>query len=183
LIALAIAFQLLSNLFVILSAAKDPLLHIRQNHTALHHRQAASQCARSLPAVMHASAATAAKCHTDAGRTAMLQSNPEIRIILTTVGSREEAARIGRTLVEERLAACATSLPGVESIYNWHGQIESDTETLLLLKTEADRLEALHARLLTLHSYETPEVLVLSVEAASRGYHEWLKTSLAGAAT
>jgi periplasmic divalent cation tolerance protein len=111
----------------------------------------------------------------------MLQSNPEIRIVLTTAGSREEAAGIGRTLVEERLAACATSLPGVESIYHWRGEIETGSETLLLLKTQVDRLEALHTRLMALHSYETPEFLVLSVEAASQGYREWLKASLAGA--
>ena len=109
-----------------------------------------------------------------------LQSDPEVRIVLTTAGSREEAGRIGRTLVEERLAGCATLLPGVESIYHWRGSIETDTETLLLLKTEVDQLDALHKRLLALHSYETPEFLVLSVEAASQGYREWLKASLAG---
>jgi periplasmic divalent cation tolerance protein len=108
----------------------------------------------------------------------MLQSSPEIRIVLTTAGSREEAARIGRTLVEERLAACASLLPGVESIYHWHGEIETGTETLLMLKTEVDQLGALHSRMLELHSYETPEFLVLSVEAASQGYGEWLKASL-----
>jgi len=109
-----------------------------------------------------------------------LQANPAVRIVLTTAGSREEATRIGRTLVEERLAGCATLLPGVESIYHWRGGIETDTETLLLLKTEVDRLDALHARLVALHSYETPEFLVLSVEAASQGYSEWLKASVAG---
>jgi periplasmic divalent cation tolerance protein len=110
----------------------------------------------------------------------MLQSSPEIRIVLTTAGSRDEGASIGRTLVEERLAGCATSLPGVESVYHWNGEIETGTETLLLLKTDVDRLDALHTRLLALHSYETPEFLVLTVEAASQGYREWLKASLAG---
>lgn len=110
----------------------------------------------------------------------MLQSNPEVRIVLTTAGSREEAERIGRALVEERLAGCATSLPGVQSIYHWRGEIETDSETLLLLKTEIGKLDALHTRLLALHSYETPEFLVLSVEAASQGYREWLRASLAG---
>jgi periplasmic divalent cation tolerance protein len=110
-----------------------------------------------------------------------LQSNPEVRIVLTTAGSREEAERIGRALVEERLAGCVTFLPGVESIYHWRGAIETDNETLLLLKTEVDQLDTLHARLVALHSYETPEFLVLSVEAASQGYREWLKASLAGA--
>jgi periplasmic divalent cation tolerance protein len=109
-----------------------------------------------------------------------LHSNPEVRIVLTTAGSREEAERIGRSLVEERLAGCATLLPGVESIYHWRGAIETDTETLLLLKTEVDQLDALHTRLVALHSYETPEFLVLSVEAASQGYREWLKASLSG---
>lgn len=108
----------------------------------------------------------------------MLHSSPDIRIVMTTTGSREEAARIGRTLVEEHLAGCATSLPGVESIYHWRGAVETDTETLLLLKTEADQVEALHTRLLALHSYETPEFLVLTVDAASQGYREWLKASL-----
>lgn len=111
----------------------------------------------------------------------MLEPHPDIRIVLTTVGSREEAARIGHTLVEERLTACATALPGVESIYHWRGEIESGHETLLLLKTKGDRLDALYARLLDLHSYETPEFLVLTVEAASTGYREWLAASLAGA--
>ncbi|HEY2857611.1 MAG TPA: divalent-cation tolerance protein CutA [Terracidiphilus sp.] len=110
----------------------------------------------------------------------MLQSDPDIRIVLTTAGSREEAERIGRTLVEERLAACVTLLAGVESIYHWRGEIERDSETLMLLKTQTDQMEALHARLLKLHSYETPEFLVLTVEAASEGYHRWLKASLAG---
>jgi len=110
----------------------------------------------------------------------MLEPNHDIRIVLTSVGSREEAARMGRTLVEERLAACATSLPGAESIYRWRGEVETGTETLLLLKTEVDQLDALHTRLLALHTYETPELLVLCVDAASRGYREWLKASLAG---
>lgn len=109
----------------------------------------------------------------------MLEPSPEIRIVLTTAGSREEAARIGRTLVEEHLAACATSLPGAESIYYWRGEVESGAETLLLLKTELGQLEALHARLAAIHSYETPEFLVLTVESASRAYHEWLKANLA----
>lgn len=111
----------------------------------------------------------------------MLDPNPDVRIVLTTVGSREEASRIGHTLVEERLAACATALPGAESIYHWRGAIESDHETLMLLKTKQKQLDALYARLLDLHSYETPEILVLTVDAASRGYREWLAASLAGA--
>lgn len=96
------------------------------------------------------------------------------RIVLTTASSRDEAERLGRILVEERLAACATLMPGAESIYRWEGKLESDAETLLLLKTEAGRLDQLEARLHALHSYTTPEFLVLRVDSGSRAYLEWL---------
>ena len=101
-----------------------------------------------------------------------------IRLVLTTTANPEEAARLGRALVEERLAACATLIPAVQSIYRWQGEIESAAETLLLLKTGPEQLAALEARLDELHSYETPEFLVLGVEAASQPYLEWLQESL-----
>jgi periplasmic divalent cation tolerance protein len=108
----------------------------------------------------------------------MLESNSSARIAMTTVGSREEAERLGRVLVEERLAACATLLPGAHSIYHWNDRIESSEECMLLLKTALHRLQALEARLHALHSYETPEFLVLAVEAGSRAYLAWLEASL-----
>ena len=91
----------------------------------------------------------------------MHEAAPPARVVLTTAANRDEAARLGRTLVEERLAACATLIPNVESFYLWQGEVETDAETLLLLKTGTDQLEALEARLRELHSYETPEFLVL----------------------
>jgi periplasmic divalent cation tolerance protein len=100
------------------------------------------------------------------------------RIVLTTTSSPEEADRLGRTLVEERLAACATLVPAVQSIYRWQGQVETATETLILLKTTSAQLPALEARLHELHSYETPEVLVLPVESGSQPYLDWLQSSL-----
>jgi periplasmic divalent cation tolerance protein len=100
------------------------------------------------------------------------------RVVLSTAASPEEAARIGRTLVEERLAACATLVPGVQSIYPWKGAIESSVETLLLLKTSAGQIAALEARLHELHSYETPEFIVLDVGSGSRGYLSWLEAWL-----
>lgn len=109
---------------------------------------------------------------------AMLEANPPIRIVLTTTANPDEAAHLARTLVEEGLAACVTSIPAVQSIYRWQGKIESSTETLLLLKTGPDRLPALEARLHQLHSYHTPEFLVLDVESASHPYLEWLQNSL-----
>ena len=108
----------------------------------------------------------------------MPSPTPPARIVLTTAANPEEAARLGRTLVEERLAACATLIPAVQSIYRWEGEIESATETLLLLKTGPDQLAALEARLHELHSYETPEFLVLKVDAASQPYLDWLQSCL-----
>ncbi len=108
----------------------------------------------------------------------MPEVNPPARIVLTTAASPEEADHIGRTLVEEALAACATLIPGVRSIYRWQGQLETATETLLLLKTGPDQLPALEARLRELHSYETPEFLVLPVEYGSQAYLEWLTAGL-----
>jgi periplasmic divalent cation tolerance protein len=108
----------------------------------------------------------------------MPEPAPTARIVLTTVAHAEEAARMGRTLVEERLAACATLIPAAQSIYRWQGQIETAQETLLLLKTEADRLGALEARLHEIHSYETPEFLVLAFDSGGHAYLEWLRSCL-----
>jgi periplasmic divalent cation tolerance protein len=108
----------------------------------------------------------------------MPDTPPPIRLVLTTAASPGEASRLARTLVEERLAACATLIPGVQSIYHWQGEIEASTETLLLLKTGAAQLEALEARLHQLHSYQTPEFLVLGVEGVSHLYLDWLTASL-----
>ncbi|MGO9318769.1 MAG: divalent-cation tolerance protein CutA [Terracidiphilus sp.] len=108
---------------------------------------------------------------------AILPVSP-IRLVLTTVANPEEAARLGHTLVEERLAACATLIPAAQSIYCWKGEIESATETLLLIKTGDEQLARLETRLHELHSYQTPEFLVLKVDAASQPYLDWLQESL-----
>ncbi|MGD0097975.1 MAG: divalent-cation tolerance protein CutA [Terracidiphilus sp.] len=108
----------------------------------------------------------------------MSELTPPARIVLTTTANPEEAARLGRTLVEEQLAACATLIPAVQSIYRWKGEIESATETLLMLKTGPEQLTALEARLRKLHSYETPEFLVFKVDAASQPYLDWLQSCL-----
>ncbi|MDR3750776.1 MAG: divalent-cation tolerance protein CutA [Terracidiphilus sp.] len=104
--------------------------------------------------------------------------HPPLRLVLTTAPTPEEATRLARTLVEEHLAACASLIPAVQSIYHWQGQIESSTETLLLLKTAPAQLPALETRLHQLHSYQTPEFLVLAPESVSRPYLDWLQSSL-----
>ena len=108
----------------------------------------------------------------------MPEAAPPARIVQTTAANAEEAALLGRTLVDERLVACATLIPSVQSIYRWKGEVESATETLLMLKTGPDQLAALEARLHELHSYQTPEFLVLTVESGSQPYIDWLQANL-----
>jgi periplasmic divalent cation tolerance protein len=129
---------------------------------------------------LHAKAASApARTHVHwRKKLAMTDAAPPVRLVLTTCASPGEASRLARTLVEEHLAACATLIPAVQSIYHWEGQIEFSTETLLLLKTGPEQLDALETRLHQLHSYQTPEFLVLGVEGVSHRYLEWLQASL-----
>lgn len=84
------------------------------------------------------------------------------------------AARIARQLVEERLAACVQASAGVVSTYRWGGDIRTDTEVVLLIKTTRDRLDALKARLPELHPYEVPELLVLEVTGGLKPYLDWV---------
>ena len=108
----------------------------------------------------------------------MPDSNPMPRIVLTTASTLDEANSLARVLVEEHLAACVSIIPANQSIYRWQGNVESATEVLMLIKSGPDQLAALESRLLQLHSYETPEFLVLPVESASHPYLEWLHASL-----
>jgi periplasmic divalent cation tolerance protein len=111
----------------------------------------------------------------------MQESSPQARIVLTTESTLDEANKLGRALVEERLVACATLLPAVQSIYRWEEDIQSGPETMVLLKTSTDKLEALEKRLRELHSYRVPEFLVVPVEHGSAPYMQWMLSTLAGA--
>jgi len=108
----------------------------------------------------------------------MHDSRSSVRIVLTTAADAAEAERLANTLVGERLIACATLVPGAKSIYRWQGAVETSTETLLVLKTTAEQIGALQARVLALHSYDTPEFLVLPVEGGSGKYLDWLAASV-----
>jgi periplasmic divalent cation tolerance protein len=100
-------------------------------------------------------------------------------LVLTTVARAEDAERIAEALVEKRLAACVNVLPGVRSIYRWKGALERDEERLLVVKTRAERFEALREAILALHPYEVPEVVAVPIEAGSSAYLRWLDESVA----
>lgn len=84
------------------------------------------------------------------------------------------ASAIATTLVEERLAACASVQAGVASVYRWQGRIEQARETLLLAKTTRARLDALVARIQTLHPYDLPEILAMEAVGGSAAYLDWV---------
>ena len=98
----------------------------------------------------------------------------DVRVVLVTCSHPEAAATLARTLVEEGLAACGNVLPGLRSIYRWQGQVQDETEALLLLKTTAARFEALRERVVALHPYEVPEVIALAVDAGHAPYLAWV---------
>lgn len=90
------------------------------------------------------------------------------------------AQAIAEALVGERLAACVNRLPGVASTYRWQGQVTTDAEELLLIKTVANRFEALKSRLLELHPYDLPELIAVSVEHGHDAYLDWVRNHSGG---
>lgn len=101
--------------------------------------------------------------------------------VLTTVGSEEEAERIGLLLLEQRLVACVQTGGPIVSRYRWRGQLEQAREWQCLAKTEVRLYEQVESAIRAAHSYEEPEILAIPVLAGSRGYLEWVSTNLADA--
>ncbi|HEY2113878.1 MAG TPA: divalent-cation tolerance protein CutA [Candidatus Angelobacter sp.] len=96
------------------------------------------------------------------------------RIVMTTAGSPEEARKIAHALVDRRLAACVNILPQIESVYRWKENVETATEWLLLIKTQAESFERVRAAVKELHSYDLPECVMLEVAAGSNEYLNWI---------
>ncbi|HEY8739401.1 MAG TPA: divalent-cation tolerance protein CutA [Candidatus Dormibacteraeota bacterium] len=102
-------------------------------------------------------------------------AEPRAVVALSTVDAQPEAARLAALLVEARLAACVSVLPGVHSTFRWEGQVATEHEYLLLIKTVEDRLPALRERLTAEHPYDVPEFIVLSALEVSASYLGWLE--------
>jgi periplasmic divalent cation tolerance protein len=99
----------------------------------------------------------------------------QFRLVLVTCGTLTESRKIARAVVAKHLAACVNILTApVESLYTWKGKLERSREHLLLVKTSAKRLKALEREVLRLHSYETPEFIVLHIASGSKAYLRWL---------
>ena len=98
----------------------------------------------------------------------------------TAAGSRDEAERIARALVEQRLAACVQIVGPVQSIYRWQGAVERVEEWLCLIKTSRAQYAALESAIRDLHSYECPEIIATPIDAGSGPYLAWLAEQLSG---
>ncbi len=99
------------------------------------------------------------------------------RLVLTTAGSLDEARKIARVLVEQRLAACVNIVAPVDSIYRWEGKVEEAQEWLLLIKTTGAAFERVRDAIQQLHSYHLPECICFSIENGSPAYLNWIEES------
>jgi len=99
-------------------------------------------------------------------------------LVLTTIAAEADGAAFARTLVDERLAACVNVLPAMTSVYRWKGQVEQDREQQIVIKTTADQLSALEARVRELHAYEVPEFVVITADEGSAAYLAWVEEAV-----
>ncbi len=100
------------------------------------------------------------------------------KIILSTTGSRDEAQKIARALVERKLAACVNIVGPIQSVYRWKGAVETSEEFLLIIKTTGAAYERVRDLIRQLHSYELPECVQLSIEDGLPKYLEWIGESV-----
>jgi len=95
-------------------------------------------------------------------------------LFFSTVNNIKEGKKIGRILVEEKLAACVNIVQNICSIYKWEGKIEEDSEHLLLIKTTEDKSQLIIKKIKEIHSYEEPEIIGLKIDKGSETYLKWI---------
>lgn len=104
---------------------------------------------------------------------------PVVALLLTGPGSAV-LAELGRTLVEEGLAACVNVLPGARSIFRWEGRVEEEDEAVAIVKSVGPLVPAIARRVRELHPYDLPEVLALPTAGGSEAYAGWVRDAVAG---
>jgi periplasmic divalent cation tolerance protein len=101
-------------------------------------------------------------------------------VVLITASSADEAAKIGRALVEEHLVACANIAGGVRSLFFWEGKTRDAQETLLICKSRSLLMDRIIDRVKQLHSYTVPEIIALPIVAGSKDYLDWVNETATG---
>jgi periplasmic divalent cation tolerance protein len=104
-------------------------------------------------------------------------------MVFTTFANAEDAARVVRVLVDERLIACGNIVPGVRSLYRWEGKLQDQSEVMVLMKTRKQDWTALLSRLHELHPYQTPECVAVRIASGAPKYMAWLESALEPEAT
>ena len=99
-----------------------------------------------------------------------------ITLVMTSVGTEQQAVEISEELITRRLATCINIVPCLRSIYRWKGKICEDTEYLLLVKTPKRLFDQVSQAIREYHSYELPEILSLPIDAAEENFHQWILT-------
>ncbi len=100
--------------------------------------------------------------------------NDQMLVILITTGTEKEAQRIADVLLKHRRAACVNIVPTVSSLFWWEGKIDSDRESLLIVKTRASVLKELVGLVREVHSYDVPEIIALPILGGNPDYLEWI---------
>jgi periplasmic divalent cation tolerance protein len=96
-------------------------------------------------------------------------------IVFITASGEDEAAKISRALVEDRLAGCVNMIKNIRSIYSWEGKIEDEAEVLMIAKTQKHLFGPLMKKVKALHSYKVPEIIAMPIVDGSEDYLEWLR--------
>lgn len=104
-----------------------------------------------------------------------------VHLVYVTTGSVDEARHLARTLLQERLAACANIVAAMQSLYWWDGRIQDGDEAVLLLKTRSSLVEELTSRIMALHSYDCPCVVAVPVAGGNAAYLDWVLAEASGA--
>lgn len=96
-------------------------------------------------------------------------------LVMTTCPDTEHAQALAVQLIEARLAACINQLPGIRSVYRWEGELKSGSEVLLMIKTPADKWQALEAAIKADHPYELPEIIAVPISNGHQPYLDWIQ--------
>jgi periplasmic divalent cation tolerance protein len=99
-------------------------------------------------------------------------------LVLTNLSDRETAINLAQTLVDKRLAACANVMDGCSSVFRWQGEVRTEREIPVPIKTRADRFASLQQEILAHHPYERPEIIAVPVEAGFQPYLDWVSAEV-----